>query len=200
MTSTLSMPRSGLGRSAWLAAGLASAVLVRAGVTRIPGGQDGDAAAFGSGLAFGMALLALAILGGWSMRWPTVRAVGLGLGGGLALVLLPVIARPQAALVIGIRPEPFALWVAVTAIVAVGEEAILRGVLFDAVRSVAGPPVAVVGTSLAFALLHVPLYGWHVVPLDLAVGVWLAGLRLVSGGVAAPAVAHALADLATWWL
>jgi hypothetical protein len=30
--------------------------------------------------------------------------------------------------------------------------------------------------------------------------VWLCGLRLASGGVAAPAVAHALADLATWWL
>ena len=55
-------------------------------------------------------------------------------------------------------------------------------------------------TSVVFALLHVPLYGWHVVPLDLGVGLWLAGLRLISGGVAAPAVAHVVADLATWWL
>ena len=61
-------------------------------------------------------------------------------------------------------------------------------------------PLAVAVTSLAFALIHVPLYGWHVVPLDFAVGVWLAGLRLASGGVAAPAIAHSLADLATWWM
>lgn len=60
--------------------------------------------------------------------------------------------------------------------------------------------MAIAVTSLAFALIHVPLYGWHVVPLDLGVGVWLAGLRLASGSVAAPAIAHALADLATWWM
>jgi hypothetical protein len=46
----------------------------------------------------------------------------------------------------------------------------------------------------------VPLYGWGAVPLDLAVGVWLGGLRLVTGGWAAPAVAHTFADLAAGWL
>jgi hypothetical protein len=30
--------------------------------------------------------------------------------------------------------------------------------------------------------------------------VWLGGLRLQSGGAGAPAVAHTLADLASWWL
>jgi membrane protease YdiL (CAAX protease family) len=53
---------------------------------------------------------------------------------------------------------------------------------------------------VVFALMHVPLYGWHVVPLDLAVGLALGGLRVATRGVAAPAVAHAVADLATWWL
>ena len=48
--------------------------------------------------------------------------------------------------------------------------------------------------------MHVPFYGWHVVPLDLGVGVFLAGLRLASGSVAAPAIAHIVADLATWWV
>jgi hypothetical protein len=60
--------------------------------------------------------------------------------------------------------------------------------------------VAVVATSLVFALIHVPLYGWHVVPLDLGVGLLLGGLRLVTGGVTAPAAAHTIADVATWWL
>ena len=60
--------------------------------------------------------------------------------------------------------------------------------------------VAVIVTAVLFAMMHVPLYGWHVVPLDLGVGLWLAGLRLATGGVAAPAIAHTVADLATWWL
>jgi membrane protease YdiL (CAAX protease family) len=85
-------------------------------------------------------------------------------------------------------------------VVATAEEGILRGMLFDRLRAAGGLPIAIAVTSLAFALLHVPLYGWHVVPLDLAVGFGLAGLRLSTASVVAPAIAHAVADLATWWL
>ena len=45
-----------------------------------------------------------------------------------------------------------------------------------------------------------PLYGWAALPLDLAVGLLLGGLRMLAGGWGAPAVAHAAADLAGWWL
>ena len=76
----------------------------------------------------------------------------------------------------------------------------LRGVLFDRLERVAGLAAAIALTTLAFALMHVPLYGWHVVPLDLAVGLVLAGLRIWTRGLAAPVAAHAVADLATWWL
>jgi membrane protease YdiL (CAAX protease family) len=71
-----------------------------------------------------------------------------------------------------------------------------------ALAGVDGPAVAaaVLATSLLFALIHVPLYGWHVVPLDFGVGVFLAGLRLASGSVTAPVIAHVVADLATWWV
>ena len=85
-------------------------------------------------------------------------------------------------------------------LIAVAEEALLRGVLIDAVSPWAGDLVAVGIAAVAFGLLHVPLYGWQAVPLDVAVGVWLGGLRLATGGVAAPAAAHAVADLAAWWL
>ncbi|MQA64109.1 MAG: CPBP family intramembrane metalloprotease, partial [Actinophytocola sp.] len=61
--------------------------------------------------------------------------------------------------------------------------------------------VAAIGVcAVVFALLHVPLYGWWIVPLDLAVGVFLGALRWVSGSVVAPATAHVLANLAGWWL
>jgi membrane protease YdiL (CAAX protease family) len=98
------------------------------------------------------------------------------------------------------RPDPFVAWFLVTAVVVTAEEALLRGALLAALDQAAGPLVAVVISSLAFALMHVPLYGWGVVPIDLAAGVWLAGLRYLTGGTAAPTVAHLLADLATRWL
>ena len=98
-------------------------------------------------------------------------------------------------------PAPaFVPWAAVTILVATAEEVVLRGALFRALADGAGWIAALLGTSILFAVLHVPLYGWHVVPLDLGVGLFLGGLRLLTGGTVAPAVAHAVADLATWWI
>ena len=178
-----------------LAAGLLTATLVRAAVN-----GTGSTSAFVAGVGFGGYLIALTWKLGWrGARW-RIGDIVLGVGGGLALVLLPALMRPGPGIPMGIHPDPFAIWVAVTAVVVLGEEAVLRGVLFDAIRPVLGLPGAIAITSVAFALIHVPLYGWHVVPLDVAAGIWLAGLRLASGGVAAPATAHLVADLATWWL
>ncbi len=56
------------------------------------------------------------------------------------------------------------------------------------------------GLGGAVGLLHVPLYGWTALPLDLAVGLLLGGLRMAAGGWGAQAVAHPVADLAGWWL
>ena len=64
----------------------------------------------------------------------------------------------------------------------------LRGVLFDRLRGSRGLVAAVAATTIAFAVMHVPAYGWHVVPLDLAVGLGFAGLRLSTRTVLAPAV------------
>ena len=122
------------------------------------------------------------------------------MAGGLVLVVVALLARggsPTSTFPAGV---PFLPWALATLLVAVGEEVVLRGALFDALGERWGTIAAILGASAAFALIHVPLYGWHVVPLDFGVGLWLAGLRLLSGGVAAPAVAHAIADLATFWL
>ncbi|MGH2467717.1 MAG: CPBP family glutamic-type intramembrane protease, partial [Candidatus Limnocylindrales bacterium] len=98
---------------------------------------------------------------------------------------------------------PFGPWAAVTILVAVAEEVVLRGAFFAALGPVVGPlgPLGVAFlAALAFALIHVPLEGWSIMPLDIGAGLWLGGLRLLSGGVTAPAAAHAVADLATWRL
>jgi len=152
------------------------------------------------GLAFGLALLGLAVAFGQPIVRPRASSIPIGLGGGAVLVALAVVAHlgqlgPSLAPAAAFLP-----WAGITVLVATSEELVLRGVLFQALDRRLGVAAAVLATSVLFALIHVPLYGWHVVPLDLAVGIWLGGLRLLSGGVAAPSIAHALADLATWWL
>ncbi len=190
-----SRPRRDVATALWLGAGLVVASLGRAALN-----GHSAVSAFAAGAAFGAVLVAMAVVAGWRPARPRIAALVAGLIGGLVLVALPRIADPLMPAVIGMRPDPFAGWVLVTGVVVTGEEALLRGALFGALERLAGPVAAVAATSLAFALMHVPLYGWQVVPLDLGVGVWLAGLRLATGGVLAPALAHGMADLSTWWI
>jgi membrane protease YdiL (CAAX protease family) len=186
-------------RAAVLVAGLAAVVWVRFLAT-VAGSFD----ALWIGLAFGVGLIALAIAGAEpiarTLRRPTPLAIGLGLGGGATLIGLALIARLAGPGIADAPAAPFLPWVGVTILVASGEELLLRGALFTAVERAGGVVLAVAITSVAFALMHVPLYGWHVVPLDLGVGIFLGGLRLAGGGWSGPAIAHAVADLATWWL
>ena len=182
------------GREAvWLLAALALAAIGRA----LLNGQT-PASAFAAGTAFGLVLLALAFGAGWRPGRVALRPMAIGVLGGLVLVAIPRLFHLGLPALIGMRPEPFVIWAAVTTLVSVAEEVLLRGALFDAVDTTAGTLAAIVLTSAAFALMHVPLYGWQIVPLDFGVGLWLAGLRMASGGVTAPAIAHLLADLSTW--
>jgi membrane protease YdiL (CAAX protease family) len=194
-TLSLSRPSSAIYRAAWLSAGLAVAALSRAALN-----QGGSTAAFLAGTGFGLALLCLALVAGWRPSRPGLRSLGIGLVGGAVLIAVPMLAGPSTRAVVGMRPEPFVVWFGVTVLVVTAEEVLLRGALLATLDEAAGPAVAVLATSAAFALMHVPLYGWGVVPIDLGAGALLAGLRYLSGGVAAPTVAHLLADLATWWL
>jgi len=186
---------SGLSRAGLLALGLGAAVLARSWAT-----VSGVGDALVIGVAFGLTLGALALAAGLRLAIPPLGALVVGSGGGAVLVGLAVlISRSGPALIAG-QSSALLPWALVTVLVATAEEWILRGVLFDALDRHGGTLAAVVVTSAIFVLMHVPLYGWHVVPLDLGVGLWLGGLRLLTGSVAAPAVAHVLADLATWWL
>lgn len=187
--------------------GLGAIVLARAAATRA--GVEPVTV----GAAFGLALLALALAGGIGARVGGVAArvgqhmvlpmvIGASVGFGFVLAAgagatpagaphLPGLARPAGS---------FLPWAAVTLVVAIAEEMILRGLLFSRLQHAGGNVLAVLATTAAFALMHVPLYGWHVVPLDVAVGLGLGGLRIATRGIAAPAAAHAVADIATWWL
>lgn len=189
-TATLTAPRPVID------AGLLTGALCGAVVVRMAIAGPARASSVTAGLVFAALLAAAAAayrptVGG--TRW----VVPAGLGGAALLVLPAAVANG------GLGQLPVAGyvgWASATALVATAEEAFLRGALFGALARWRGPNVAVVGAAVAFALLHLPLYGVSALPLDFAVGLLLGALRLLTGGWAAPAVAHAGADLAGWWL
>jgi membrane protease YdiL (CAAX protease family) len=193
MSLALAVARNDLRRPALLLLGLAGAVALRVAIN-----GAGAGSALAAGAVFGVVLLGLVAAGAGRPALPSLAGVGLGVAGGMALVAVPVLIHPLRP--VGLRPEPLVAWAAVTVLVATAEEALLRGALFDALSEAGGLALAVPVSTVAFALMHVPLYGWAVVPLDLGAGLLLCGLRLAGRSMAAPAIAHILADLATWWL
>jgi membrane protease YdiL (CAAX protease family) len=174
-----------------LLAMFAGAVAVRVAVA----GQAG-AASIRAGLVFAAILTVAAVVSRVGVA-VTPRAVALGLAG-VALLVLPVLLTHDIG---AARPGGgYATWAIATTAVATAEEAFLRGALYDAVRRARGVDAAVVVGALAFAALHVPLYGWKALPLDFAVGLVLGALRVITGTWTAPAIAHVGADLVGWWL
>lgn len=178
-----------------LLAGLAAAVALRVAV-----GGGAVAQSTPAGLVFIAALLCLVLAAGWRPGPIAPLSVGIGLIGGAGLVAAPIWMHLHAPAAPGLPLGDLPLWAMMVTIIAVSEEVVLRGALFTAVETAFGTLYAVAVSTIAFALIHVPLYGWGALPLDLTVGVWLGGLRVLTGGVAAPAIAHTLADLAVWWL
>jgi membrane protease YdiL (CAAX protease family) len=191
MTALTAPSELGWPRSWLLVIGFGTAVLARLVV-----GGAGAAQSPPAGLLFALLLLGMSIAARTRVQLSR-RALLAGVAGAV-LVCLPVallrLGQPMHA------ADGYLGWAAVVGVVAAAEEVFLRGTLYDAVCDAAGDTAAVLVGALAFAALHVPLYGWHVVPLDLAVGVLLGELRRATGTPAAPAVTHVTADLAAWFL
>lgn len=179
-----------------LTAGLALALGLR---MAIAGGEGTQSAV--AGLAFAAALGVLVMASPWRPDAPRFRDALAGIAGGAVLVLPALYFRATTLVpVLGFPASSFPTWVVIVGTVALAEELLLRGALFAALDATWGVNAAVAVTATIFALLHVPLYGWGALPLDLAAGVWLGGLRAATGSVSAPAVAHLLADVAAWWV
>jgi membrane protease YdiL (CAAX protease family) len=112
-----------------------------------------------------------------------VLATGLG-----AVLLATAVAGPPAGSVFAAWTLPLAL------LAAVAEEALFRRVAW-AVLAPSGFVLALTGTSLLFALVHVPLYGWAVFPVDLGAGLLFGWQRWAAGTWTVPAATHAAANL-----
>lgn len=165
---------------------------------RVVAGGDDVARSVPAGLLFAACLLVLSAAA--RTRVPvTRRALAVG-AVGIVIVCLPVALQHLVSLTPVPATTGFLPWAAAVAVVATAEEVFLRGALYDAVCASSGEVAAIVVAATAFALLHVPLYGWHVLPLDLAVGVVLGGLRKEAGTAAAPALTHVGADWVGWFL
>lgn len=90
---------------------------------------------------------------------------------------------------------PFtARFVLLNALAAVAEEAFFRRFVFDLLLP-GGAAVAVVGSAMLFAVVHVTVYGGWALPVDLAAGLVLGWQRLASGSWRAPAITHVLANV-----
>jgi membrane protease YdiL (CAAX protease family) len=77
---------------------------------------------------------------------------------------------------------------------AVAEEALFRRVAYGRLLRF-GVPVAVAGSALLFALVHLPAYGAAAFPVDLGAGLLLSWQRWASGTWTVPAATHAVANL-----
>jgi hypothetical protein len=84
--------------------------------------------------------------------------------------------------------------VALDILAAVAEEAFFRRLVFAALAP-GGAALAVLGSAGLFAVAHVTVYGWWVLPLDLAAGLVLSWQRWVSGTWTVPALTHVVANV-----
>lgn len=112
-----------------------------------------------------------------------VGAIGLG----------AIVAGMRAA---GAAP-PLAIgaWtVPLTVLAAVAEEALFRRLAYAELARF-GVALAVGGSALLFALVHLPVYGAASFPLDLGAGLLLSWQRWASGTWSVPAATHAAANL-----
>ena len=77
---------------------------------------------------------------------------------------------------------------------AVSEELFFRRLVYGGLVRF-GPAIAIGGSALLFATLHVPIYGPAVFWVDLGAGLLFSWQRWASGGWGAPATTHVVANL-----
>jgi len=114
-----------------------------------------------------------------------VLAVGVG-----ALLAGRLIAAGTAAAAV---PPPLAPLL-LNGLAAVAEEAFFRRLLYGLLAP-RGTTVAVVGSAACFAAVHVTVWGFGVLPLDLAAGLLFGWQRAATGRWTVPACTHVVANV-----
>jgi membrane protease YdiL (CAAX protease family) len=113
----------------------------------------------------------------------------------MAAVVLGTAAFVAVSVLVSTVTLPATITAAVAStIAAVAEEAFFRRFLYGWL-SRWGPAVAILGSAVAFAAVHAPLYGVGALPIDLGAGLLLGWQRWATGTWSAPAVTHVAANL-----
>jgi membrane protease YdiL (CAAX protease family) len=116
------------------------------------------------------------------LGWIGVAAIGVAAFGAARVVAPPL-------------PQP-ATWLAAAATVgAAGAEEIFFRRLVYGLLARWGDGLAIIGAAAAFGVVHIPAYGAHALPVDLAAGMLLGWQRWATGGWTAPAATHAAANI-----
>jgi membrane protease YdiL (CAAX protease family) len=118
-------------------------------------------------------------------RLPTARVVVIGI---LAFSVATFLVRPHFPLPRG--PGILAL----NTLAAFSEEAFFRRLVYGVLGRY-GASLAIAGSALLFALIHVPLYGTAAFWVDLGAGLVLSWQRWASGTWIASGATHAFANL-----
>jgi membrane protease YdiL (CAAX protease family) len=110
-------------------------------------------------------------------------------------VLLGVVAFAAVRSLFPIPLLPFSAAAALGgSVAAIAEEAFFRRFLYGWLARW-GTAIAIVGSALAFAAIHGPLYGAAALPIDLGAGLLFGWQRWATGGWTAPAATHVVANL-----
>jgi membrane protease YdiL (CAAX protease family) len=135
----------------------------------------------------GLALVSLAVpLGARERpRLTTARVIAIGV---LAFTAATFLVRPQFPLPRGAEV------LALNTLAAFSEEAFFRRLVYGVLERW-GASLAIAGSALLFALIHVPLYGTAAVWVDLGAGLVLSWQRWASGTWTASGATHAAANL-----
>jgi membrane protease YdiL (CAAX protease family) len=115
----------------------------------------------------------------------TLVAIAIGVG---AFALGRVVGGGTPPATLGVQI------VALNTLAAVSEEAFFRRFVYGVLAPL-GAVVAVAGSALLFALVHVTVYGAWVLPIDLLAGLLFGWQRWATGSWRAPALTHALANV-----
>ena len=128
-----------------------------------------------------------------ALSW--LAAAGLGLAAVLVAARLPILLglRAHGAERLTIHAAPAA--VAASVVAAVAEEIFFRRLVYGWLDASWGTAAAIGGSALAFAAIHVPVYGLAVVPIDTAAGLLFGWQRWMTGGWSASGLAHVAANL-----
>jgi membrane protease YdiL (CAAX protease family) len=134
------------------------------------------------------AILTACLLGATSRSRARINpAIVLLIGVGTVVIASVAAGRPPAT-----GFASFSLPLSVLA--AIAEEALFRKIAYGWLLR-RGAALAIIGSAVLFALVHLPLYGPSAMPVDLGAGLLFGWQRWASGNWTAPAATHAAANI-----